>query len=201
MSSLTCTKRNNLNAQQIGQLLPNVLSDSLCFFGPRWTSPSSSKRPHPETLNLYTCRRCRLHSFVLYITGSPDIGQVPARKAWLHNIFIRFNLPILFQSYLVFILLFHSVVKFFDTRPKAHFSASNLRDWHFLHVRTISNNMCIPRPGQTMKLHEFLTCVGWLQRIQDFSCWAVLWRVVWFRIISVTSVACFFVFGSLCCPA
>ena len=118
---------------------------------------------------------------------------------YLHPIYS--NLPILFQSYLVFILLFHSVVKFFDTRPKAHFSASNLRDWHFLHVRTISNNMCIPRPGQTMKLHEFLTCVGWLQRIQDFSCWAVLWRVVWFRIISVTSVACFFVFGSLCCPA
>lgn len=47
-------------------------------------------------------------SFVPYITGSPDIGQVPVRKAWLHNILIRFNLPILFQSYLVFILLSNS---------------------------------------------------------------------------------------------
>ena len=110
------------------------------------------------------------------------------------------NLPILFQSCLVFILLFHPVVKFFDTRPKAHFSASNLRDWHFLHVRTISNNMCIPRPEQRMKLHEFLTCAD-LKGYKTAPVVQCLWRGAWFRIISVTCVACFFVFGSLCCPA
>lgn len=165
---------------------------SICPFVLDEHLPAAPRGHILRLCRLYRLYRWLLHSFVLYITGSPDIGQVPARKAWLHNIFIRFNLPILFQSYLVFILLFHSVVKFFDTCPKAHFSASNLRDWHFLHVRTISNNMCIPRPGQRMKLHEFLTCadlkgyktapvVQCYEESSDFESY-------------VTSVACFFRF-------